>query len=76
METQHTPGFVVWLTGMNRAGKSTLAAHLATRLAGGRPPRRAARRGRDGGAAARGARQPRRTIGRGPWRGSASWPRR
>lgn len=38
METQHTTGFVVWLTGMNRAGKSTLAAHLAARLAAaGRP---------------------------------------
>lgn len=34
METQHTAGFVVWLTGMNRAGKSTLAAHLASRLGG------------------------------------------
>ncbi len=34
METQHTAGFVVWLTGMNRAGKSTLAAHLAARLGG------------------------------------------
>ncbi|WP_242341266.1 MULTISPECIES: adenylyl-sulfate kinase [Anaeromyxobacter] len=28
----HTTGFVIWLTGMNRAGKSTLAAHLAKRL--------------------------------------------
>ena len=33
METQQGNGFVIWLTGMNRAGKSTLAAHLATRLA-------------------------------------------
>ena len=32
MDTQST-GFVIWLTGMNRAGKSTLAAHLAERLA-------------------------------------------
>ncbi|HET8541739.1 MAG TPA: adenylyl-sulfate kinase [Anaeromyxobacter sp.] len=31
MDTQQ--GFVIWLTGMNRAGKSTLAAHLAGRLA-------------------------------------------
>ncbi len=38
METQHTTGFVVWLTGMNRAGKSTLAAYLSSRLAAaGRP---------------------------------------
>ncbi|WP_041453414.1 adenylyl-sulfate kinase [Anaeromyxobacter dehalogenans] len=38
METQHGAGFVVWLTGMNRAGKSTLASHLAARLAAaGRP---------------------------------------
>ena len=34
----HSTGFVIWLTGMNRAGKSTLAAHLAKRLAAaGRP---------------------------------------
>ena len=33
MENQQGNGFVIWLTGMNRAGKSTLAAHLATRLA-------------------------------------------
>ena len=33
MDTQQGNGFVIWLTGMNRAGKSTLAAHLATRLA-------------------------------------------
>jgi adenylylsulfate kinase len=32
METQQA-GFVIWLTGMNRAGKSTLAEHLAERLA-------------------------------------------
>jgi adenylylsulfate kinase len=32
MDSQ-TTGFVIWLTGMNRAGKSTLAAHLAKRLA-------------------------------------------
>ena len=33
METQpQGPGFIVWLTGMNRAGKSTLATYLATRL--------------------------------------------
>ena len=38
MDTQQGNGFVIWLTGMNRAGKSTLAAHLATRLAAaGRP---------------------------------------
>lgn len=30
---QQGNGFVIWLTGMNRAGKSTLAAHLAARLA-------------------------------------------
>ena len=35
MENQQGNGFVIWLTGMNRAGKSTLAAHLATRLAAG-----------------------------------------
>jgi adenylyl-sulfate kinase len=33
MDTQQGNGFVVWLTGMNRAGKSTLAAHLASHLA-------------------------------------------
>jgi len=33
MDTQQGHGFVIWLTGMNRAGKSTLAAHLASRLA-------------------------------------------
>jgi adenylyl-sulfate kinase len=32
MDTQQGHGFVIWLTGMNRAGKSTLAAHLASRL--------------------------------------------
>jgi adenylylsulfate kinase len=33
METQpQGPGFIVWLTGMNRAGKSTLASHVASRL--------------------------------------------
>lgn len=34
MENQQGNGFVIWLTGMNRAGKSTLAAQLVTRLAG------------------------------------------
>ncbi len=33
MDTQQGNGFVIWLTGMNRAGKSTLAAQLASRLA-------------------------------------------
>ena len=33
MDTQHGNGLVIWLTGMNRAGKSTLAAHVAARLA-------------------------------------------
>jgi adenylyl-sulfate kinase len=33
MDTQQGNGFVIWLTGMNRAGKSTLAAHVASRLA-------------------------------------------
>lgn len=33
MDSQQTAGFVVWLTGMNRAGKSTLAARVADRLA-------------------------------------------
>ncbi len=32
METQQSTGFVIWLTGMKRAGKSTLAEHLAARL--------------------------------------------
>jgi adenylyl-sulfate kinase len=35
MDAQQVAGFVIWLTGMNRAGKSTLAAQLASRLAGG-----------------------------------------
>jgi adenylyl-sulfate kinase len=34
MEQQQGTGLVIWLTGMNRAGKSTLAAQLASRLAG------------------------------------------
>ena len=34
MQTQQDAGFVVWLTGMNRAGKSSLAAELTKRLAG------------------------------------------
>jgi adenylylsulfate kinase len=33
METQQGTGFVIWLTGMNRAGKSTLAGHVVARLA-------------------------------------------
>ena len=33
MDTQQGNGFVIWLTGMNRSGKSTLAAHLASKLA-------------------------------------------
>jgi adenylylsulfate kinase len=38
MDAQQSPGFVIWLTGMNRAGKSTLAARIAARLeATGRP---------------------------------------
>ena len=32
MDVQQSSGFVVWLTGMARAGKSTLAAHLASRF--------------------------------------------
>ncbi len=32
MDTQPQPGFIVWLTGMNRAGKTTLANLVATRL--------------------------------------------
>ena len=32
MDTQQSTGFVIWLTGMNRAGKSTLARQLAERL--------------------------------------------
>jgi adenylylsulfate kinase len=38
METQAQAGFIIWLTGMNRAGKSTLAGQIAARLtAVGRP---------------------------------------
>jgi adenylyl-sulfate kinase len=33
MDAQQSAGFVIWLTGMNRAGKSTLAGHLAARFA-------------------------------------------
>jgi adenylyl-sulfate kinase len=33
MDTQQSTGFVIWLTGMNRAGKSTLAAHVASKFA-------------------------------------------
>ncbi len=33
MDMQQSTGFVIWLTGMRRAGKSTLAAQVATRLA-------------------------------------------
>jgi len=33
MDMQQGSGFVIWLTGMNRAGKSTLAAQLVKRLA-------------------------------------------
>ncbi len=33
METQQTAGLVIWLTGMNRAGKTTLAAEISRRLA-------------------------------------------
>jgi adenylylsulfate kinase len=32
MDAQQNTGFVIWLTGMNRAGKSTLAAHVAAKL--------------------------------------------
>jgi adenylylsulfate kinase len=32
MELQQNPGFVVWLTGMKKAGKTTLAAQVAQRL--------------------------------------------
>lgn len=34
MDAQQSTGFVVWLTGMNRSGKSTLAEHLAKRFGG------------------------------------------
>ncbi len=34
MDTQQTAGFVIWLTGMQRAGKTSLARQLATRLSG------------------------------------------
>jgi adenylyl-sulfate kinase len=33
MDAQQSTGFVIWLTGMNRAGKSTLAAHVAAKFA-------------------------------------------
>lgn len=33
MDAQQSTGFVIWLTGMNRAGKSALAAHVASRFA-------------------------------------------
>lgn len=32
MDSQRQPGFIVWLTGMNRAGKSTIAKALAGRI--------------------------------------------
>jgi adenylylsulfate kinase len=32
MDTQQSTGFVIWLTGMKRAGKSTLAEHIADHL--------------------------------------------
>ncbi len=32
MDVQQSSGFVIWVTGMNRAGKSTLAAHIASRF--------------------------------------------
>ena len=38
MELQQSPGFVIWLTGMKKAGKTTLATQIAQRLAlAGRP---------------------------------------
>jgi adenylyl-sulfate kinase len=46
---QQGAGFVIWLTGMNRAGKSTLAGHLVQRLAAA--GRRAELLDEDGGAA-------------------------
>jgi len=33
MDAQQSAGFVIWITGMERAGKSTLANHVARRLA-------------------------------------------
>jgi adenylylsulfate kinase len=33
MDLQHSTGFIVWLTGMRRSGKSTLAKIVASRLA-------------------------------------------
>lgn len=33
MDVQQSTGFVIWLTGMNRSGKSTLAGHLAKQFA-------------------------------------------
>jgi adenylyl-sulfate kinase len=33
MDAQQSIGFVIWLTGMNRAGKSTLAAHVVSKFA-------------------------------------------
>src|SRR5690242_21824503 len=33
MDVQQNTGFVIWLTGMKRAGKSTIAAHLTSRFA-------------------------------------------
>ncbi len=32
MELETQPGFIVWLTGMNRSGKTTLATQIASRL--------------------------------------------
>jgi adenylyl-sulfate kinase len=49
MDSQQGSGFVIWLTGMNRAGKTTLAAHVATRLA--QAGRRVELLDEDGGAA-------------------------
>ena len=38
MDQQHGTGFVIWLTGMTGAGKSTLSHHLGKRFAAaGRP---------------------------------------
>jgi adenylylsulfate kinase-like enzyme len=33
MELQQSPGFIIWLTGMKKAGKTTLATQLAQRMA-------------------------------------------